>query len=78
MKTFEVGKMYRWADGAWDSVRVVARTEKTVTVRCEMCDNHAKWRMLIRHDDEGNEIAIDSSVPKKYRSGRTCNAKWEV
>ena len=72
---FEVGKQYEWNDPGLEPIKVLKRTERTITARVA---RYETLRMLIRHDGDGNEIVIDSSVPKKWRGTFTCNAKWEV
>lgn len=72
---FEVGKQYEWNDPGYGFLRVASRSEKTVTMTN---DSNVTWRMLLRYDEDGNEMVIDSSVPKNRRGAFTCNAKWEV
>lgn len=72
MAQFEVGKTYEAADCGIDPIEVVRRTAKSIFVT----NGHADWRMIIRHDEDGNEFVIDSSVPMKWRGLMTYSAKW--
>ena len=74
MKRFEVGKLYESYDSSFDPIVIMKRTDKTIWVD----KNGVRWMMRIRIDDEGNEIAVDSSVPPKWRDAFTYSAKWPV
>lgn len=72
MAVFEVGKMYEANDPGYDPIHVIRRTAKCIVV-----DNgHAKWRMIVKTDEQGNEYVVDSSVPQKYRNGFTYSSRW--
>lgn len=71
-KAFEVGRVYEPNDRSYDPITVLSRTEKTITVT----NGRSTWRMLVRHDEDGNEFVVDSSVPKNWRSAFTYKAKW--
>lgn len=74
IKIFEVGRTYEPADRSYDPITILSRTEKTVTVT----NGRTTWKMLIRHDEDGHEYVIDSSVPKKWRDAFTYKSKWGV
>lgn len=74
MEKFEVGKHYGWADGRFDPIKVLGRTDKTIRVR----NATNQWRMRIRIDDDGNEYVVDSTAPKSYRNELTCKAIWHA
>lgn len=63
-KQFEVGKSYEWADICYDPFTVLRRTEKTITVT----NGVNTWRMLIRHDEDGDEFVRDSSMGRSNYS----------
>ena len=70
VKQFEVGKAYEPYQTEFDAITVLRRTEKTI-----WCDNgQAKFCMRIRTDAEGNEYAIDSTVPARWRDAFTYTA----
>ena len=71
---FEVGKSYEWNDPGLEPISVLKRTERMIKVT----NSFGPWRMLIRHDIDGDEMVIDSSVPEPFRGAFTCNARWEV
>lgn len=73
MAIFEVGKCYRAADCRYDPITITKRTEKCVCVT----NGQADWRMRIRYDKDGNEYAVDSSEPARYRNDATYSAKWK-
>ena len=66
-KTFEVGKEYFPYDAGFDPIVVLRRTEKTIWVD----KDGIKWRMRIKRDAVGNEYAVDSCVPYKWRDAFT-------
>ena len=73
-KFFEVGKMYGAADGSFDPIIILKRTDKTIVVHSP---TGSSWRMKIRTDDEGNEFAYDSYVPVRWRSCVYYSSVWE-
>lgn len=66
-RQFEVGKEYEAFQAEYGSVKVIRRTEKTIWVEKDM----VKWSMRIKKDVGGNEYAIDSKVPNKWRDAFT-------
>lgn len=72
MKKFEVGKSYEWYQRENGSVEVLRRSAKFITVRNDFGNS---WRMLIRVDENGDEFAIDSTVPSKWRDAFTVSAE---
>jgi len=69
-KKFEIGKSYRPYQTEYDPITILRRTDKTI-----WCTNgQSQWRMKIRHDQDGNEFAIDSSVPLAWRDAFTYEA----
>lgn len=72
MEIFEVGKTYEPYGSGYDPVTVTRRTEKTVWVK----NSTTAWKMRVKHDADGNEIATDSSVPPKWREEFTYSSKW--
>lgn len=70
MKKFEVGKEYEPYQTELGPVRVIRRTEKTIWVE-KVLSYGASWSMRIRIDADGNEYAIDTIVPKKWRDACT-------
>ena len=64
MNQFEVGKTYSWADASFDPFTVLRRTEKTITVT----NGPNTWRMLVRHDEDGDEWVCDSSMSRSHYS----------
>lgn len=71
---FEVGKEYEASDPGIDTIIVMKRTDKTVLVKNSTTGT--AWRMHIKHDRDGNEILIDSSVPKSWREAFTYSSRW--
>ena len=70
MKRFEVGETYRPCAFEFDPITVLKRTAKTI-----WADNgQTTWRMRIRQDADGNEYAVDSAVPPKWRDAFTYRA----
>lgn len=69
-KRFEAGKEYEPYQCEFGAVKVLRRTEKTIFVEKE----GVEFRMKIRTDTDGNEYAIDSTVPKKWRDAFTYTA----
>lgn len=70
MRQFEVGKSYEPYQREYGEITVDRRTEHTIWVHNEV----TSWSMRVRHTAEGNEIAIDCSVPRKYRECFTYEA----
>ena len=69
-RTFQVGKAYRPYQTELDSMTVIRRTDKTI-----WCDTDGvKWSMRIKKDEDGNEYAVDSSVPSHWRDAFTYEA----
>ena len=69
---FEVGLTYTWADIGYDPFTVLRRTEKTITVT----NGSNTWRMLIRHDDDGNEWVRDSTADRSKYSLFISRPHW--
>lgn len=70
MKQFKVGAGYEPYQTEYGAVKVIRRTEKTI-----WCDNgQTVFRMKVRKDINGNEYAIDSTVPAKWRDAFTYEA----
>ena len=71
MARFEVGRSYLPYGAEFDPIKIVRRTEKTI-----WCDNgQCQWRMRVRHDADGNEYAVDSCVPPRWREEFTYMAE---
>ena len=73
MSQFEVGKKYEPCDSGMSPIKILTRTAKTCLV---VNDEGHQWRMRIR-DIEGDEMMIDSSVPKKWRGAFTYYSMFE-
>ena len=73
-KTFEVGKRYWCYDTCFGTILIMKRTDKTVWVEN---DGGNRWMMRVKHDEDGNELVVDSSVTPKWRDVFTYSAKWE-
>lgn len=73
MRKFEVGKSYGWADNGFDPFTVLHRTEKTIKVT----NGVNTWRMLIRHEDDGDEFVRDSSMGRSNYSLCISRPQWE-
>ena len=69
-KRFEVGKEYEPYDPGFPAIKVLRRTEKSVWVT----NNQSTWMMRIKLDADGNEYAVDNSVPKMWRDVFTYTA----
>ena len=67
MSSFVVGSYVYPSDRSFDPVMITKRTSKYIFVTNPSPDCGSSGKMLIRKDDEGNEYAIDSSMPKKWR-----------
>ena len=76
---FEIGCVYTPYAREFEPIRVIGRTQKTVTV--EGVEGGVKWKMRIRTDGDGNEYAVDSKVPNRWRTAFTYSAddkiKWD-
>lgn len=69
-RIFKVGKKYYPYAAEFEPIVIQRRTEKTI-----WADNgQTKWCMRIKHDSEGNEFAVDSSVPSNWRDAFTYQA----
>ena len=69
-KKFEVGKQYEPYQTEFPAITVLKRTEKTIWVDNEQ----TTWKMRVKIDRNGNEFAIDSSVPSRWRDVFTYEA----
>lgn len=69
---FEVGCVYTPYAREFEPIRVISRTEKTITAQGVECG--VQWRMRVRTDEDGNEFAVDSKVPQKWRTAFTYGA----
>ena len=74
MAAFEVGKSYEASDPGLDPVRIINRTDKTVTVY----NGHTSWMMRIKVDSRGDEFVQDSSVGRRVRDEYLWNARWST
>lgn len=73
-RKFTVGKSYRAYGFGIDPITVVRRTAQYVTVS----NGYSEWRMKVRHNEQGNEILADSTVPAKWYSEFVYSAGLEV
>ena len=73
MSIFEVGKKYEPNDSGMSPIKIIKRTSKTCLVEN---NEGTRWRMRIR-DIEGDEMMVDSSVPKKWRGVFTYYSMFE-
>ena len=64
MKKFQVDHFYLANDPNFGGVTVERRTDKTIFV---VNHNGVGFRMRVKVDKNGNEYAVDSSVPTKWR-----------
>lgn len=71
-RKFEVGKFYEPYGSEFQPILITRRTDKTIWVQNE--DGGCAWRMRIKHDNDGNEYAVDSVLPKKWRDAFTYSA----
>lgn len=71
MKAFKVGKQYRPYQTEYKAIKVIRRTEKTIWA--EDTDG-VTFNMRVRIDANGNEYAVDGSVPKAWRDAYTYEA----
>ena len=71
-KRFEVGKKYYPYQREYGAVKVVRRSDYYI-----WCKNSSgvTFRMKIRYEINGDEYAIDSTVPKKWRDAFTYEAR---
>ena len=65
---FVVGGSYYPGDRSYSPIKILSRTDKSIKVEN---DNGAVWRMRIKHDHDGTEFAVDSSVPVRWRGAFT-------
>lgn len=75
MTKFEVGKTYWAYQKEYGSVTILKKTEKYIFVQS---DCGIEWRMKIRYAENGNEYAIDSSVPMMWRDAFTYFSDNEI
>lgn len=75
MKKFQVGCKYEPYATEFEPIEVVRRTEKTIWVKNE---KSVEWRMRIKTDENGDEYAIDSTVPGRWREAFTYKAEYKV
>ena len=73
MAVFETGKTYEAYDCGISPVLVVRRTLKTIWVN----NGFVAWAMRIDHDGNGNEVAVDKSVPRKWHFAFTYSSVLE-
>lgn len=73
MARFETGHLYEGYAREYDPIRILRRTEKTMWVT----NGRNSWKMRIRTDENGNEYAVDSSVPREWRDAFTYDAEWK-
>ena len=73
-KRFEVGKEYDAADVGFGPIKIIRRTEKTIWVT----NGCSTWIMRIRHTICGDEYAIDSAIPGRWREAMTYRAEWII
>ena len=64
MKQFQVDHFYLANESSFGGVTVERRTNRTIFV---VNHNGVRFRMRIKVDENGNEYAVDSSVPAKWR-----------
>ncbi len=76
MYKFEIGKTYLPNDSGFEMIKVLNRTPKMIKVTNK--DTGSIWRMRIRTDENGDEYATDSSVPRKWRHAFTYYAERQV
>lgn len=69
-RRFEVGKAYEPYATEFEPITVIRRTEKTIWVQ----HTQAAWSMRVKHDKDGNEYAVDSTVPANWRDAFTYSA----
>ncbi len=74
MAKFEVGCMYEPYASELEPIKIIRRTNKTIWAKNECTE----WMMRIKKDEYGNEYAVDSSVPNKWREAFTYKAEWTV
>lgn len=67
-KQFKVGKLYTPYMCGFDPIKVVRRTEKTI-----WCEDECgvQFSMRVRISKNGNEYAVDCTVPVKWRDAFT-------
>ena len=72
---FEEGCVYEPYANEFENIRVIRRTAKTITV--EGTEGDVRWMMRVKTDEDGNEYAVDSKVPTKWREAFTYKAEWK-
>lgn len=75
MTQFEVGKRYFLDGDGFDSVLIVKRTAKTVTVQYHP---ERTYMSRIKIDADGTEWIHDPNVPKRWRFATICRASNEA
>lgn len=76
MMKFEVGKEYEPYQREYGSVKVIRRTDRTIWVEKHESWGDHRWFMRIKRDADGNEYAVDSKVPYKWRDAFTYMAEY--
>ena len=74
-KKFEIGKTYDAYQREFGNITILKRSEKSIWVRN---NTGIEWRMRIKKDNLGNEFAVDSLVPRKWRDAFTYSALDEA
>ena len=72
---FEVGKEYEAYQREYGTIKIVRRTEKTIWV---VTNVGIEFFMRVKIDPNGDEYAVDSTVPKKWRDAFTYRPEYEV
>lgn len=62
-RAFVVGCKYSPYQSEFAPILITRRTDSTIWVSNGTCD----WRMRVKRDADGNEYAVDSSVPPRWR-----------
>lgn len=70
---FVVGGIYGCTDSGFEPIEVTRRTDKTIWVR----NSGNKWKMAVRHDDDGSEYVRDSTYPPSWRDTFVYKPCWE-
>ena len=79
-KVFEVGKSYRAEARVFDPIFILKRTDKSIKVRrgwatLDTSGGHS-WMMRIKKRPNGDEYAVDSTLPMGHRDTGTYDANW--
>ena len=77
-KRFEVGKTYDDADGRFEPITIVKRTEKTLWFYPMFYSGKVLYRQKIHIDKDGNEFTYDSRLPRRYYTELYTSALFEV